>query len=568
MTAQVAEVPVLTSADVWINHTLTAARKFLKSAVVIDNQPYIFSAKKEAISHPAEVSESGMDEEIEELVIPTEAEFSAAAEDVLAHILDVRKVSDAFAEEGMACAFVLPDDNDTDVESIERRILGAAKISDIVVIDWYLRDNVSVLTLQILEKIAVDDVNERGRMRLICVYTGQQLDNGMFSDVKEAMGKGGIFLDDIPGVPYSARSSNCVVVLLNKSDVGPVELSKILVSRFAVFADGLLPSFALAAIGAIRKNIHHMVTRFGKDLDSAYIANRLISDPPEDVAEMMRELLVSECDSALGIESVADNFLNILPIKIWIDANEAVIVPQVISEGKSVDKRLLLLLLQNGIQQKGVLDEKEEIFKFSGAHRKKVSIALAGTPEKSRVAEYDFARLVVFKREAFGGTKLTGNEGWLPSLTTGTLLRMEMEAGVPAKYYICLTPACDTLRLPGDTPFVFLEAMVNSECFSVIVREENSHDIGLYFERDRPFISTFVFSPNPEIKRVRGEYIKDEGGSPVFNFRTSDGNANFTWLGEIRYARAASEMARLVQNWMRIGISDSEYLRQVERRVF
>ena len=65
-----------------------------------------------------------------------------------------------------------------------------------------------------------------------------------------------------------------------------------------------------------------MVTRFGSHLDSAYVANRLISDPPEDVAEMMRELLVAECDNALGLESVADRYLDKYALTHWLAHNK------------------------------------------------------------------------------------------------------------------------------------------------------------------------------------------------------------------------------------------------------
>ncbi|MFL7922290.1 hypothetical protein V7O30_21640, partial [Escherichia coli] len=107
--------------------------------------------------------------------------------------------------------------------------------------------------------------------------------------------EGGVTVDEIAdGVLYSEKQS-CLAIVLNKQSVSSADLPTVLVNQFCKFADGLLPSFALAAVGAIRKKSHHMVTRFGSHLDSAYVANLLISDPPEDVAEMMRELLVAEC---------------------------------------------------------------------------------------------------------------------------------------------------------------------------------------------------------------------------------------------------------------------------------
>lgn len=572
MTAQVFDnaLPAVAPSDVWFEHTLTAVRKFLKSAVVIDNQPYVYQSahSKTPIpdSVPAFAVDSGMGEQFDELAVPLAAEVAALSDDALAHILDIRKVSDAFAENGMACAFVLPDDADPDVSSIERRVLGAARISDIVVIDWYLRDNVPVLTLELLEKIAIDDVKECGRMRLICVYTGQPLDEQIFSDVKEAIGRGGIELEDIPNSPYCARGSSCVVLLLNKIEVPSSALSDVLTERFAIFANGLLPSFALAAVGAIRKNIHHMVTRFGSGLDSAYVANRLITNPPEDVAELMRELLVAECDSALGIESVADQYLDRTAVGIWLSKSEADFVAQPYNKKQNVDVALCSLLLRNGIDNVGAKNGAEGSIAFPVKHRNKVSIALAGDECRSKAAEASFSRLVVFKREAFGDTKLISAEGWRPSLTTGTLLRMQ--EGEAKRYFVCLTPACDTLRLSEETPFVFLEAAIDESCYSVILKEEENTDRGLYFRGKHPRLMTYTFSPDADSQRVRGEQHSLESGKPLFTFLTSDGSQRFTWLGEIRYARAASEMAKLAGNWMRIGVSDSEYLRLTEAGKF
>ncbi len=571
MTAQVTDDNLaISSADKWLDHTLSAVKLFLKSAVVIDNQPYVPQSPRytNLDSRKDVIVDSGMDDGDFSLLPPSSSFKSDVVDndESTAHILDVRKVSDAFANDGMACAFVLPDDNDPDIISIENRIINAAKISDVVVIDWYLRDDNPVFTLRLLERLASEDVKESGRMRLICVYTGQTVDTNMFEDVKSAIARGGIRLSDVLDVPFCAKTNSCIVVVVNKVEVSPSLLSGVLTQRFSLLANGLLPSFALAAVGAVRKNIHHMVTRFGKDLDSAYVANRLITNPPEDVAELVRDLLVAECDNALGIESVADKYLDKDAIEIWIKQNVDVFVSQSYGKKQFVDTALCNLLLRNGIDNVGVRNGVDKTIEFPVKHRNKVSIALAGGEEKSIVSESAFSKLVVFKREAFGDMKLTGGDGWLPSLTTGTLLRMQ--DGEAKRYFICLTPACDTLRLSVETPFVFLEAVADDNCYSLILREEEGNDRGLYFRSKHPTLKTYRFTPDPTSQRVRGISHNIEGGKPYFTFNTTSGNRQFTWLGEIRYARAASEMAKLAGNWMRIGISDSEYLRLVEAGKF
>jgi hypothetical protein len=431
--------PKVNSQQEWLAHCLSSAKKFLKNAVVIDNEPFIKDPKQAAQSDFALITpDDGMSmvHQADPLHVPDLGSDSSI--DINPHKLDVRKVSDAFAEVGLSCAFVLPDDDGHDEEGVVRRVLNSALISDIIVIDWYLQDNSPNLTKRILKEIAEHDVTENGRLRFICVYTGQPLIHEVGADAKNAIAQGGVYLEQVDSSLFFSKSQNCLVTVINKQDVSPTELPNSLVISFAKFADGLMPSFALAAVGAIRKNIHHMVTRFGSDLDAAYVANRLITNPPEDVAEMMRELLVAECDNALGLESVADIYLDKIAAEKWINNNEAIFSPQKYGS-KTVDKALISFLLKNGIDDRGTKDDAGQAISFPTEFRNRVSHALAGDETRSNQAEMDFSRLVVFKREAFGYTKLSGTEGWLPSLTTGTLL--QSQDGESKRYFICLTPA-------------------------------------------------------------------------------------------------------------------------------
>lgn len=549
----------------WLAHCLSSAKKFLKNAVVIDNEPFIKESKQTAQSDfSLEIPDDGMSAVPQVAPLQTLDLGLDSPIDVNPHKLDVRKVSDAFAEVGLSCAFVLPDDGD-DEEGVVRRVLNSALISDIIVIDWYLQDNSPNLTKRILKEIAEHDVTENGRLRFICVYTGQPLIHEVGADAKNAIAQGGVYLEQVDNGLFFSKSQNCLVTVINKQDVNPTELPNSLVVSFAKFADGLMPSFALAAVGAIRKNIHHMVTRFGSDLDAAYVANRLITNPPEDVAEMMRELLVAECDNALGLESVADIYLDKIAAEKWINNNEATFSPQKYGN-KTVDKALISFLLKHGIDDRGTKDDAGQAISFPTEFRNRVSHALAGDETRSNQAEMDFSRLVVFKREAFGYTKLSGTEGWLPSLTTGTLL--QSQDGESKRYFICLTPACDTLRLLKETPFVFLEATLDNKHYSVVFKDDQGEYQGLYFREKHPTLMTFNFIPSEGVQRVKGEPHNADSAKPYFTFSNVGGSHRFTWLGEIRYTRAASEMAKLAGNWMRIGISDSEHLRLTEAKRF
>ncbi|WP_151909608.1 response regulator receiver domain [Aeromonas salmonicida] len=472
-----------------------------------------------------------------------------------AHTLDIRKVSDAFAESGIACSFVLPCDEDHDEELKINRILSSAKLTDIVVIDWYLhRDNPN-LTRQVLTKLAESDASAGGRLRLIAVYTGQLITDGLFSDIKDSLSEGGVSVRDIDGQRFTAKNDSCLVIALNKAEVSPTDLPERLFELFLLLSEGLIPSFSLAAVGAIRKNMHHLVTRFSKELDTAYISNRLITNPPTDVTELMRDLLVSEFDNAIGLERIADEYLNVESIKLWLDAHQDNFSLQEYKRGK-IDKDFIVQLLNSGIDDKGFKSGTGAAINFPVEKRGLISVALAGDIERSKTAQNKFSRLVAFKREAVMLPKFSSHVDWSPSLTTGTLLRHDS-----GRFFLCLTPACDTLRLVNDSSFVFLEAMLVEDGYSVILMGKSSDDIKLKFDRKRPKLSTFVFTPDVT-QRVRGLMSID--GQENFIFQDAAGNDLFTWLGEIRYGRAASEMAQLVGNWMRIGINDSEHLRLID----
>ncbi|WP_137819625.1 response regulator receiver domain [Pseudomonas sp. 2FG] len=561
------QVVAQTPQESWLYHMQRAVRSFIKTAVVIDNEPWVDlkgAHEQELTAFPAE--DSGLGDAVGPLISPA----PEGKVDVGLNFLDIRKVSDTFAEQGVACAFVLPEDKDTEINRIKYRVVCAAKSADVVVIDWYLRPKNSSLTLQLLREIAESDSSENGRMRLICIYTGEPLDKAILDQAKEQLAINGVVFEDADGIahfPFCSKSSHCLIALANKDETKADVLPGRLIDLFSHLADGLIPAFALAAIGAIRKNTHHMLTRFSSSLDSAYIANRLITNPPGDVAELMRELLVAECDNALGLDSVADDYLERESISKWLDVKETEFSPtqykgKVNGANQNIDinKAFVNELLCSGVGDREFTDGAGRKIEFSEFSRNKVSEVLAGGQAHARIAENEFSRLVAFRREAFGSSTSLLNPSWRPSLTTGTVLRFL--DGENTRYLMCFTPACDALRIEEPRPFVFLEGRECTKPYNLVVKEDDGRSVGLYFDKKYPSVLTFLFSADQETQRVRGIKKAFEGDGVNFVFNSAgELSKEFTWLGEIRYSRAASEMASLANVWMRIGIVDSEYLR-------
>lgn len=234
-------LPAPSADDAWMEHRRAAVLEFLKNVVVIDNEPFVDQGEQggEEIDNPPPSPE--VDQESERKFKDVERPDLRGKDLGDGHPLDIRLVSDAFAEKGIACAFVLPDDKDVAEGAegrIKGRILNAARFADLVVIDWHLRGSNPTLTLEILKEIAKGDVAERGRMRLICIYTGQDLagggaGKGILQGAIEALAEGGITVAPVAGAPNAAKSVDCLLVVASKKEWAPSGLPAAL-ERFSV----------------------------------------------------------------------------------------------------------------------------------------------------------------------------------------------------------------------------------------------------------------------------------------------------------------------------------------------
>ena len=562
----VEEAQVVDVNSLWRDHCRNAVRKFVMHAVVIDNQPVL--AQKEEFSpasaETATIEDQGMgDVPAEQAAETTEVTANWATCDF--QDLNVREISDAFAEQEIACAFVFPEDKDMDEEKIFRRVMAASMPADIVIIDWYLRDTNPNLTKRILNAIAEKDHTEKGRLRLICVYTGQPNLDEVTRDAVAELTTGGLVSNKIDEDGGLASGKHHCLLVLNKQAVHGSALPARILEALTTLSEGILPSFALAAVAAIRRNVHHIITRFSSDLDAAFVANRLMTDPPSDVSELLRELFISECDAALGLDKVADRYLDRDSITLWLDEKNQPISQATYNSQSIINREFLDGLLQNGIKE-NMVTVGGSAQKFPEDKREYLSYALHGLKQTAQKGECKFSRHVTLKREAFGMSKLHSVEGWIPSLTLGTILRQTntIDGTTSKKYFYCLSPACDTLRLNGQNR-VFLMVKIESaqKKTNLIIAEEDGVNTALHIVPHPRNVRTFKFCGDGKTGRVlaRSQSGGDDGDSVFCFVSVDDVPEEFVWLGEVRRNRANRDMADLNREWLRFGIHDSELLR-------
>ena len=600
---------------VWDAHILEAAKQFLKCAVVIDDRPFGASwaddgrddetseggpirgtrrlarrgGKQETLTEGngesgQELGRVGGDRENRGEEPGTPSDQASASNP---HDLDLGALTDAFAECGIVCGTLVPGHGSVALElgstgyrALLQRAETLGRAADILIVDWFLQPRRSDPTVQIIRGIVDTDEREGGRTRLICVYTGEKGLDAIREEVKSSLEGSCCLKREGEDGQIRLTAGNLLVVFCNKKSVGgdyavdETNLPVLLIKEFGRLIDGLLPSFAASAIGAIRRSTHGVLRRFQSVLDPAYVGNRAICDPPEDMAQLVRELLVSELDSLVGFAKSADRYLSSEAISGWLERrgrvrDDCVVTMAVQGDGggetveRVIDRDLIIRACNGSIE---TFDRPFEIdegrYKINEKQREKFTCAVCGSEEEARCAEETFARIVSNKREA---CDLDGVEGdWRPSLTLGTVLSAGCEESVD--FYLCVTRACDMLRLSSGKKKVILLRLEQSERrFNLVVGDLSGESKRLLVPREFSDMEAVEFRVDDRTRRITG--AKNGGdGRTTYCFKTASGDREYRYIAELRYLRALRDVDEMVRRSTGIGVADSEWLRLRDRR--
>lgn len=607
--------------ETWYSHVSQAAKSFLKCAVAIDDRPFGGGkpATENNVRQSSEVeSRGGRSEPTVTDPIPRPAKIAnippagtastslettnlqsadseAGADNALeigktvsdadTHDLDLRALTDSFAEEGIVCGTLIPENLQVEDEkagrgeaSFVRRAQKMAQTADILIIDWFLKKRNAGTTLKIIETVLQADKDEGGRTRLICIYTGEDRLLEIRSQIRDCLWDEHNLEPNETDDTISLTNRSTSIVFLNKKKVGGQytvpenELPKRLIREFASIINGLLPSFAADSIGAIRRNTHSILNIFCAELDPAYVGNRVISDPPEDVAQFVRELLVSEFDNQIGFAKSTDNYLSGKSICDWLQVpgrvqSQHTITKTKVDQSSETSEKVINTELFKQVAR-GDIDTFAKPFEINGENYKinekqrlNFTRALCKSKDEADKIEERFARLASNKREAFG--RETTERDWRPSLTLGTLLQTK-DAENPA-FYVCVTRACDMVRLSkGTKSVVLLNLKKSDKKFNLVIPDIKHTMSKLIVPREFSDMRSVEFKVNENTRRITAKEKRDLE-APYFQFDTKSGDTEYVYLGELRYLRALRDVNEMTRSSTAIGIADSEWLRLSEK---
>ena len=459
--------------------------QFIKNVVVVDNEPY----------------------------------FSPGGQESSSHSLNADALADAFAEVGILCSTFAPkesDSQDKHIKDATARYLKLLFASDAAVLDWQMsRDSTdkSILCKNIINELIQD---EKGMVpRLIIVYTGEAISSDLvqplFEHVKEITRDSIKLFPDESGL-FGFSFNNLHIVFLGKGEPGPIpipnlvapsELPSKIIALHNVLTKGVLQKAIFIAISIIRDGIPQLLSTFNSRLDPAFIHHLMATSNNDESKDFLLAQIADEFFSIMNQNDDFEFMTNHDTLNEWWNEN-AENLNGIISENEYSG-----YLGINGNAKKSL----------TKGHSKKFA-------EKYIASLTEFSKITDLKYEALSPIrKYTGHA---PVLTFGSLIKDKSNS----KYYICIMPACDTVRLSSDTSFSLLELQVCNDatrahlcCLDSVERFlvcPNPKDIWKH-------VKVVDFGPATGTDRI----IASQGDDATFTFNDKSGNT-FQWLADIK----------------------------------
>ncbi|TRC77472.1 hypothetical protein FJV83_28070 [Mesorhizobium sp. WSM4307] len=548
-----------------------AVQRFLQSALLIDDDIELISAIDD---EPKKATRSSGSVLTLEAAVPaaskpapsvdagdTSREPLSVKRSISKNSLDAKAITDAFLSHSVICGIFRPAPND----DAAKMSAGAAAHADIIIVDWYLDRGSSQRAKETVRQLLSEDARRRGRLRLIVVYTSNPGRSAMATELlaflNEDKNTAGLFsIRDAVWLEGPATR----IVFINKSgttgadqeQVAEAALPERLVEEFTRLVDGLLPTFAVSAIAVVRDAALHILALFNRSLDGAFVGHRCALPDPDDADAFAVELLSDELRNVIETNGIAETFLGAKAIGAWIAGQP----DRIFGDGVAMlGAELLHATVANGPTafNKGKQVKYGDATKGAPTPIKILNIARVFYDDDPSVLANNkrLARLSTFRNEALGGAPMP--QGWVPFLSIGTVLKRLNPSADQPPFLVCFQPACDSVRLSGDTMFPFQTARIADGKFHLVLKQELLDEGALVIVDGKPRDAVMILFTRDEARK-RVFAVKDDGR---YIFVDKDEN-KYQWIGDLKPMKAQSFASQIGARMHSVGVDDLEWLRR------
>jgi hypothetical protein len=296
----------------------------------------------------------------------------------------------------------------------------------------------------------------------------------------------------------------------------------------------------------LRDATHAVLANLHDGLDPAYVTHRALQKRPDDAIDHAIDLVASEITALLhGFE--IGNVSNFKAVAAWL---------------KSLNLKSIALgkkpLACSAEDVERLLKEGFDTWKKSGVGRQAsdvttVSKHLTGTFVVSGDSASADAQFAV----ATSTTRRYGEKQPPPRLTLGTVLQEHQELGGSTRYWVCLQPRCDSVRVPQEgRAFLFVPAEVAKENkFDLVLDVAEAH-VRLVINEKPYRLRPVVFNPKPGEDVIRAEWSCNR-----YVFVQANVAREFVWIAQLKEAHAQRVLNRFAAKFARVGLNESEWLR-------
>lgn len=565
-------------------------KSFLSNVIAIDDKLFFGNAisNKEEVASAANKDpfafgeeESGSSEEDSGLGVANISLASSTIRDRLekeVHNLDYQDLSLAFAEYGINCSGFIPDVHRfKTIEDAAENITLSAKRVDATILDWRMDENfgaeIGSLAKASILKILQHDKSQHGRLRLIVIYTAEP-------NIAEITGN---IAQTLQSVDFSVLTNEnninfdnadlefCQITVIEKKTTAK-ELREEVVSLFTELTIGLLPNATLSTLSELRDKTHHILHTFSRDLDPAYLSHviGLLSSPKvrenaEEVAlDYAAELIAEELKSMIQISHPLKLSLEKNRIIDWLshinmenddDFFEIVVGDESGKIGSSRMKELIEATENEQIDailqsEPKIISKGQDSLSFFERNRIQVNL------KNGTIDSHEKLSIIECKRR--DGLSLT-NLAYAPNIKLGSIIKDKK-----GKYYICLQPLCDSVRLSSDASFLFLavkEVKEPTGKFTHVIQSKTGENIRLMARCSTQCIRKFDLKRNKTTRTVKAS---NQAGSNEYIIqckKESGGIEELFWVGELKINVAQAISNQVAASISRIGLDTNEWLR-------
>jgi len=553
-------------------HCSNIVNDYVQTALIIDDQAFFDSSVQVTTTEmitPRAASPH--------LKAPIKSSNIVTTTDDTLHSFDAKKVTDAFYEKGIIAGLYkpvisnnLPEDEFADtVEKIASR-------ADVIIVDWMLKDKISKYSKALIKRIIEKDVSNGGRLRSIVVYTGEPVLSDLRDELLAYLNESEI-INKSPlstNNDFGITSNNLSISFYNKMDVGleirqqPEDsLPDIALKEFSALVDGIIPAFAMKSAATIRENTGRIITKFDKTLDPGFLTHRALLPNPADAEVFMLENFVSYLRNILSITKADSQTLDLETLNKWLEENhENLSNKRTSGEGRNTieleySKTELLEILKHGTNKDkaGLYAELEKMTSTKKAisamnsfeHINKLMPIFAPSSAEIITSSESLSVLSIFRRTIHD----INFETEAPYLTQGSLLYdLDSEA-----YLLCVTPKCDTARVPNGLNFSFSKMVIKElgKSFDLIAPSMTQDNKMVYLSSISKFYDLrHITFKTPGENRI---LPTKENGNIIF---TSSEGLQYKWVGDLGDIEIQKRVSNLVGNLNRVGSDEVEWMRR------